>query len=245
MSNLSIITPNTKMADVIHRNYLLLPVINRFGIKLGFGDKTVDQICTESNINLAFFLDIINTYHDEYYFPKEKMRNYPVQLIIGYLNETHRYYRDKILPEIEEMIEKLISSCKGDCDNLKLIEEFYQKYKDELKLHLKNEEDRFFPYVLELSESKNTHADLEEIRKKYNFSYDIHTREHESVEAKLFDLKNILIKYLTPTYDTDLGNTLLSELFVFEKDLNDHERLEDVILIPALQKIESEYLKRS
>ena len=85
----SIISPHTKMADVIHKDYLLLPVINRFGIQLGFGDKTVEQVCSDYKINLSFFLDIINTYHDEYYFPMEKMQLYPVDMIIDYLLKTH------------------------------------------------------------------------------------------------------------------------------------------------------------
>jgi len=243
MSELSIITGETKMADVIHKNYLLLPVINRFGIKLGFGDRTVEEICSDANINLSFFLDIINTYHNEHYFPKEKMQEYPVQLIVDYLKETHNYYKNKILPEIEEKIELLIKSCPVDCDNLKLIEEFYKEYKNELEYHLNNEEKRFFPYIIALTESQDSIPNLKAIRKEYNFSYEIQRNEHESVLAKLFDLKNILIKYLPPTYDEALGNNLLSDLFVFEKDLNDHERLEDVILLPALQKIEHQIEK--
>ena len=243
MSELSIITGQTKMADVIHKNYLLLPVINRFGIKLGFGDRTVEEICSDAKINLSFFLDIINTYHNEYYFPKEKMQEYPVQLIVDYLKETHNYYKNKILPEIEEKIELLIKSCPVDCDNLKLIEEFYKEYKNELEYHLNNEEEKFFPYIIALTESQQSMQNLTEIKEKYNFSYEIHNSEHESVVAKLFDFKNILIKYLPPTYDQDLGNNLLSDLFVFEKDLNDHERLEDVILLPALQKIENQLEK--
>lgn len=244
MSELSIITRQTKMADVIHKNYLLLPVINRFGIKLGFGDRTVEEICSDASINLSFFLDIINTYHNEHYFPKEKMQEYPVKLIVDYLKETHDYYKHKILPEIEDNIERLIKSCPVDCNNLKLIEEFYKEYKDELEYHLNNEEERFFPYIIALTESQQTVQNLTEIREKFNFSYEIHNNEHESVVAKLFDLKNILIKYLPPTYDQDLGNNLLSDLFVFEKDLNDHERLEDVILLPALQKIEKQFEKQ-
>jgi len=93
MAQISIITKNTRMADVIHVNYLLLPVINRFGMSLGFGDKTVEQVCSDYNINVSFFLDIINTYHDSAYLPKEKMQEYPVKYIVDYLKETHRYYR--------------------------------------------------------------------------------------------------------------------------------------------------------
>ncbi|MFO8234280.1 MAG: hemerythrin domain-containing protein [Bacteroidales bacterium] len=234
MNKPSLITPQTKMADVIHINHLLLPVINRFGIKLGFGDKSVEKICKETGINISFFLDIINTYNDSNYLPKEKMRKYPVKLIIEYLMKTHNYYRDKILPEIEDMITKLIQSCPHNCDNLQLIDEFYKKYRDELLQHLKNEEGKFFPYILEVSEANNVGSEADKIKKKYLFSYDNHREEHENVLGKLFDLKNILIKYLPPTYNQDLGNNLLSALFVFEQDLNDHERLEDIILLPAI-----------
>lgn len=241
MAKQNIVTPETKMADVIHTNYLLLPVINRFGIRLGFGDKTVEQVCSEHGINLSFFLDIINTYHDEYYFPKEKMMEYPVGLIVDYLLKSHEYYLKKMLPETESMIDDLVSSCKKNCENLKLIENFYKKYKEELRNHLNNEEEKFFPYVKALTDEREEGSDIETIRKKYNFSYDSHSDEHESVIAKLLDLKNIIIKYLPPDYDQAKCNNLLYWLFIFEDDLRDHERLEDVILYPALQKLEKQF----
>jgi regulator of cell morphogenesis and NO signaling len=39
------ITKDMKMADIIHHAYQLLPVITRFDIQLGFGDKTVHEVC--------------------------------------------------------------------------------------------------------------------------------------------------------------------------------------------------------
>ena len=39
---------NSKMTDLVHRNYLLLPVLNRFGVRLGFQDKTVSDICEDA-----------------------------------------------------------------------------------------------------------------------------------------------------------------------------------------------------
>jgi regulator of cell morphogenesis and NO signaling len=226
------------MADVIHMDYLLLPIINRFGIQLGFGDKSVEQVCNDHQINLPFFLDILNTYHDADYMPTEKMQKYPVKIIIDYLEKTHLYYKDTILPEIKEKIDSLSSSCKTNCENLDLIEDFYNKYRNELIFHLKNEEEKFFPYVNALEANKDSSQDIQTLREKYNFSYDAHSEEHENVLIKLLDLKNILIKYLPPNYDQHVGNDLLFSLFVFEKDIKDHERLEDVILLPALKRIE-------
>ena len=65
------ISRNMKLADVIQMNYLLIPVIHRFGINLGFGDKTVSDVCEENNVDLNFFLQLVNAYHDQDYFPKE------------------------------------------------------------------------------------------------------------------------------------------------------------------------------
>jgi regulator of cell morphogenesis and NO signaling len=234
-----------KMADVIHMNYLLLPVINRFGIELGFGDQTVEQVCARQNVNLSFFLDITNAYHDESYFPKEKMRSYPVKLMVDYLKKTHDYYREKLLLETEKMVEDLLASCPEDCENLGMIEDFFKKYKKELEKHLQNEEEKFFPYVKALTEDQNQKKSLQSLREAYGFSYDAHSEEHDNVISKMLDLKNIIIKYLPPNYDTATCNNLLYWLFVFEEDLKDHERLEDIILLPALQKLESSFPKKS
>jgi len=235
------ITAEMKMADAIHMNYLLLPVINRFGIELGFGDQTVGQVCALQGVNLSFFLDITNAYHDESYFPKEKMRSYPVNLIVDYLKKTHDYYREKLLLETEKMVEDLLSSCRDDCENLGLIKDFYKKYKKELEKHLQNEEEKFFPYIEALTVAKNQEKSLQSLRQQYGFSYDAHSVEHDNVISKMLDLKNIIIKYLPPNYDTATCNNLLYWLFVFEEDLKDHERLEDIILLPALQKMESAF----
>jgi regulator of cell morphogenesis and NO signaling len=69
-----LITKNIKMADVIHMNYFTLSVLNRFGIELGFGDKTVVEVCKKANIDVDFFLEIANAFVDKDYFPKKQLQ---------------------------------------------------------------------------------------------------------------------------------------------------------------------------
>ena len=47
MDNLQKYKPTDKMIDLISDNYSLLQVMSRFGLSLGFGDKTVKEVCTE------------------------------------------------------------------------------------------------------------------------------------------------------------------------------------------------------
>jgi len=71
-----------------------------------------------------------------------------------------------------------------------------------------------------------------------NFSISDYETQHENVEEKLFDLKNIIIKYLPEPKDDKPGYRLLRELFTLEKELNEHARIEDMILVPKVKAME-------
>ncbi len=74
------------------------------------------------------------------------------------------------------------------------------------------------------------------------YSITSYQAEHESVEEKLRDLKNIIIKYLPPSEQQQSRYKLLKELTVLEKDLNDHANIEDLILVPKVELLEKHVL---
>ena len=49
-----------RMRDVVADNALLLPVMSRFGIPLGFGDSSVGHVCAAHNVDTPTFLAVIN-----------------------------------------------------------------------------------------------------------------------------------------------------------------------------------------
>jgi regulator of cell morphogenesis and NO signaling len=245
MKKTSIIREHMKMADVVHLDYKLLPIINRFGIQLGFGDLSIAAICSEKKINLAFFLEIINAYYDSNYFPKEKLQNYSVGLFVEYLNKTHEFYLNDKVPEIERMIDELVDNCVTGTQNLSLLRSFFNDYKTELTDHIKREEEKVYPYVLDLERAilnKTIPQELAQQIKEY--SINDFAQEHDNVQEKLFDLKNIIIKYLPPPNNSNLCNSILSQLFELEKDLDEHSRLEDTILVPMVAGLENEFKLR-
>ncbi len=225
----SAFTREHRMADLVLSNYNLLPIINRFGIRLGFRDKTVEQICRERNVNPDFFLAIINTYINPDFLPDSGLVNVPVNTIVDYLQQTHRYYIDYTVPEIERLLNLLLQS--SNSQNLQLIEKFYLNYKVELIEHIQNEEVQVFPYVLNL---------INESKRIKNYSIHAFEREHTDLDEKLSDLRNLIIKFLDPTYNDNYCNDFLNALQRFEDDLKDHARIEDKILVPIVAKIEEE-----
>lgn len=224
-----------KMSSLISRNYTLLPVINRFGIRLGFKEKTIAEVCRENDINTDFFLAIVNTYTDENYFPEAELLSFSPVLLIDYLKNTHRYYIEYVLPKIEQLLNQVLLSCKDNCSSLKMISTFYQKYKAELLLHLQLEDEKVFPYIIDLYKHKRLSTN--------GSSIEVIENEHTNVEVKLSDLKSLIIRHMPPNYDDNTMNEFLTALFQFENDLNDHARIEDHILITQVLEFEKELRK--
>lgn len=232
-----------KMADLIHFNYNILMILNRFDIELGFGDKTIKQVCDEKKINTSFFLEITNAFLDKDYSPEANLLNFSAELIVSYLQKTHVYYTKEKIPEILELINALELKTNS-VRNKKLLNNFFTQYKNEFNQHIKREDEFVYPYVLSLQqafEKKQIYKKtLETIKIKPIASYLI---EHEDVEEKLYDLKNILIKYLPPAKNQTQINIILSRLFMLETDLNEHTRIENKVLVPKAKTLEKYILK--
>ena len=58
---MALITPDTKLSEIILHDPSTITVLDRFGISLGVGDLDVAQACLQHNINVNFFTAILNT----------------------------------------------------------------------------------------------------------------------------------------------------------------------------------------
>jgi regulator of cell morphogenesis and NO signaling len=236
-----LITADMKMADLIHLDFQLLAVIQRIGIPLGFREKTIDEVCKENSVDTDFFLQLSNAFHDKDYFPKEKLLQFKPEWLISFLRRTHQCYLEHKIPEIEQKIDELEEDLKETTRNYELIKNFFTEYIRELGVHIELEEKKVFPYVLELSLSIDKGQKSNEFTSSYNnYSIEKYLEDHNDIEEKLFDLKNILIKYLPPPTNNCKYNSLLFEIFKLEKDLQDHSRLEEKVLIPRVRQMENE-----
>ena len=234
-------SPSTKMADVILSDVGLIPVIARFNIEYGFGNKTVSEVCESHNISPWFFLEIINSYHNHNYFPEEQLKKFSSVLIVDYLTNAHDYYRDIKLLEIEGLIDEMKQQLtENNHQNVKLLGDFFNSYRKDLELHFKVEEDKLFPYAVALDqavESGSYHKEL--VQAVLNEPVEQFESIHASMEVTLSDLKNLIIRHMPPVVCSNLCQRLLTELFKFEEDLENHARIEEKVLVPKLKLLET------
>jgi regulator of cell morphogenesis and NO signaling len=232
------------MADLVHLNYHLALVINRFGIKLGFGDKTIEEICGEHNIDADFFVEIANAFNDKDYRPRKNLKNFPVKQTVSYLQHTHSYFIDEELPRIQRLIDNVIDANSSQKKGFVLMKNFFREYQEELTAHIRREEKTVYPYAVYIENAYNNRLIDKQLTDALSmYSMETYAREHEDVEEKLFDLKNIIIKYLPPPTDNRYYNEILFNLFRLESDLNEHSRIENTVLVPVIRLMESELRK--
>lgn len=232
------------MADVVHYNYQLIPIISRFNIPFGFGDKNAEQVCTENKVNTVLFVEIVNTFIDDNYSPTENLRAVPLKDTVNYLLNSHRFFNQIKLPLIESLIHELNWKDQEQNKNKELLNTFFEGYKKEVVEHTSHEEKEVYPFVLQLEKCYHN-KDISEdcIKKLKQISVQDHLEEHDELNSALLDLKNIIIKYLPPADNHRITNRILTEIFRLEKDMADHTRIEDTVLLPIAFEMETEIRK--
>ncbi len=240
-----LITKKTKLAEVIHQNYHLIPIITRFGINFGFGDKNVEQICEKYNIRQDFFLEIINAFNDEDYSPINKLQNLPLEITVNYLLKSHQYFNKVKLPHIENLISKLEWISAENKKNKSILNKFFIQYRKEVTEHTLHEENEVYPFIIEIEKNYNlleNNIDFSKLLE--NKSVIKYAETHDELNTSLLDLKNIIIKYLPPSDNIDITEQILNEIFDLEKDMKDHTDIENSVVIPVAIKMENELRKR-
>lgn len=225
MKNQKMYEASDKMISLIRDNYNLLQSLGSFGISLGFGDKTVKQVCDDQNVDTNTFLAVVN-FTINGYREMDDVSRLSVPTLLQYLKASHNYFLGFQLPFIrKELVDAL-----DENDNLaRLILKLYDEYSRSVTLHMKYEEKTVFPYVESLLAGKPM----------TNYAIDMYSKHHGQESMKLRELKSIIIKYFP---GDSLRNNQLSatlyDIYNNEEWLALHAEVEDKIFIPAIKYLE-------
>ncbi len=215
------------MSDILQGNYMLLLMLGRFGIPLGFGEKTVEEVCQENGVDTDTFLAVANFNNGGSDAAEPFREKTSVRSLITYLENTHTYFLDFLLPQIRRKLLAAIDTVAGGKVAF-LILRFFDDYQAEVRKHMAYENSKTFPYVRALLEGKRTE----------NYSIEVYSRGHAAVERKLGELKAIIIKYYHGGGDANQLLSALLDIFLCETDLHQHEQMEDHLFVPAVKLLE-------
>ncbi|MBP3586453.1 MAG: hemerythrin domain-containing protein [Paludibacteraceae bacterium] len=211
------------MYDLMANEHQALQVISRFGLPLGVGDKTIEMVCVENNIDYNTFLAVINHQFDA---------NIDLSTLIKYLQQSHTYFFEFALPKIRSKLIESINLAANDNQIPILIIKFYDEYVQEIKLHMQHENLQLFPYIQALIQGKeNKNLSIDKFAHQHSAIDDIH------IANKLSELKNLIIKYYPYTGQNNLLISALYDILQTEQELAHHCSIEDNLLFPAVKRM--------
>ena len=223
---LPIISAETKLSQIIIEDPSILSVLNRFGISLGVGDLTIEQICNKKDLNTTFFTTILNTFRDPNFFPEKTLYSFRAHLIVDYLKKTNQSYIQFQLPNIERHLSLLISKSDSTGSNLLIIMNFFREVKAELMQRIYDDDNRWFPEILALEQQCDTVPDSP-----------LSTHGIDAIEDKVNDLISMFVIHLKGDYDMNLGQAVLLALDSIKKDITQNNRIRLRILLPLYQAL--------
>lgn len=216
---------DSKLCEVIFHQPEVLTVVNRFGIYLGVGDASIDEVCHAHHLDTDFLLAILNTYLNEDYFPETVLKSFSLKKIISYLDKTDTYYRQFQLPNIEKHFNSLAAQSDPD-NNIGLLRRFFLEMKQELLSRIDRDSKTLFPLLLKMEES-GCAGQEDAIGTVIKL-----TGDEDHIEDKLNDLLSFFIIHLKGDYDANLCRAVVTSLSTLEKDVKQNNRIRERILRP-------------
>lgn len=224
---MALVTPDTKLCEVIVDEPSVVPVINRFDIVLGVGDRTIKSICKEKGIDTSFFITILNAFIHESFFLENVTGAFNAGDVVDYLRKTNNSYLRNQLPNIERHFAALIS--RSDLNNnLPLLFNFYREVKTEIERRI-DSDNQWFDAIISAEQSNS----------EVSVAGNAVQAESDSIEDKLSDLINMFVIHLRGDYDRNLCHAVLFAVISLEKDIRQNNRIRNRVLRPLVDALNS------
>ena len=224
---MALVTPDTKLCEVIVDEPSVVPVINRFDIVLGVGDRTIKSICKEKGIDTSFFITILNAFIHESFFLENLTGAFNAGDVVDYLRKTNNSYLRNQLPNIERHFAALISRSDSN-NNLPLLFNFYREVKTEIERRI-DSDNQWFDAIISAEQSNS----------EVSVAGNAIQAESDSIEDKLSDLINMFVIHLRGDYDRNLCHAVLFAVIRLEKDICQNNRIRNRVLRPLVDALNS------
>ena len=202
-----------KICDLMSQEEDAIQIISRFGLEMGVGDQTIEQVCHSHNVHTPTFLAIVNY---KVFHHQATIAEIHIPTLQRYLKNAHTYFLDFRLPRLRRDLIEAIIPADPTTKIPGLILRCYDEFVDEIRTHIEHENKGL---------------------------YDEHEHDDQRITDKLSEIKNLIIRYYPSKPTSTEGTvtytliSVMSELWHTEQDFADHCAIEDDILRPALTKM--------
>ncbi len=190
------------LSEVVYKNPTIIPILGRFGISLGLGNMSVEEVAGKYCLDTDFLLLTLNIYLNEDYYPQTELKGLDCNTVSQYLEKTRNYYLQVQLPNIEKHLNAFIGMSRAAEKNnpsspLSLLKRLLENFKEALsgdEFASGNDPDTIQPHQI------------------------------------LQDMQEVLIKFLQGEYNHNLCYATIFAMHSLELDMVKHDRIRKRVL---------------
>ncbi len=232
-------TVNRTIGEIVVADFRTARVFEKYRIDFCCGGKiTLAAACREKGIDAAVLLREIEAVRSE---PGERSPNYgawDLSFLADYIVNTHHAWLRENMEKISAYAHKIAGVHGTHHPEVIQISEIFDRIATDMMLHLRAEEEEFFPAIkrLEAARKAGTAQDAQDSAALRECLANLH-HEHDEIGTAVHTIRDLAREYAVPgdactTYA--LTYRLLKE---FEDDLHKHVHLENNILFPKAAEL--------
>lgn len=232
-----------KFGEIVLQRPALLHMVNWFGLLLGQGDKSIKDQCEAAGVDAFTFLEVLNFVIDDklqaHLAPNSEVSDFSrlhMATLLKALRASHHTFLEYRFPQARR---KILSSLDYAHQNdvSFLILKFFDEYMREVRQQIEIESQRIYAKIEALLEGAPS--------KEFNIEQSV--SNGDELDKKLWELKNIIIKYsVSPSMnERNLLCDALLTISQLEHDFRIHQQIEKYFLFPTAQWVEQQRSKSS
>lgn len=204
------------------------------------GNRNIQQVAQKQNLDVDVLLVEIDRVLKQTGNDNTDFKSWPLDLLADYIEKIHHRYVKEHIPALKQYLDQLCNIHAARYPELRQIREHFNASAGELAMHMKKEELVVFPWVRKMVRAEQRNEPLD----KPNFQtvknpIAMMMLDHEN-EGERFRLIAELSNDYNPPWDAcNTYHAAFSLLREFEEDLHRHVHLENNILFPKAEMLES------
>lgn len=233
---------NKKITDLVSKDHSLAHILYSFGIPFyEYPTQTLKQVCQEKGLAAERVEQELGSPNENFHQADLPLFSYRIDLIIEYLKHAHYLFIKHKLP----FINRLVQHFKADHPDYQQVEKdlkiLFPLFMEDFINHIYEEEDTLFKYIHKLDRARQGRyhtSRLYSAMEKYSLQRC--AMEHEAHDDEMAGIRKMTKDYLlTPGAPLHV-KVIYCELMQFEKNLQEHARIENEILFPKAMLLESQ-----
>ena len=231
------------VGEFVAGDFRTAAVFSKYGIDFCCkGNRTLEEVCEKKGLDVHSIQDELNAVLESKSDNNIDFKSWPIDLLIDYIEKTHHRYVEEKSTALLFYLDKL---CKVHGQRHPELFEIGLHFKicaTELAQHMKKEELILFPFVKKMF---NALRDQESIEQPHfgtvNNPIAMMQDEHENEGERFRVIAKLTDNYNPPVDACETYRVTFAMLKEFEQDLHKHIHLENNIVFPKAQAMETKF----